>query len=169
MGTRRCNMPSRRANNAVVSEKDMAEFREAFELFDTDKSGMIDAVELTFAMKALGFNPTKREVKDMLKEVDTDDNGTVEFGEFVGLLAGKMESKDPAEECQKGFAWFDRDNTGLITVANLKVIATEMGDTDLADNEPELQQMIDELDPTGRGVNFKDFEAVMKRQGVFDY
>merc|ERR1712072_728153 len=94
-------MPSRRANNAVVSDKDMAEFKEAFELFDTDKSGMIDATELTFAMKALGFNPSKKEVRDMLKEVDTDDNGTIEFGEFVGLLSGKMESKDPAERVKK--------------------------------------------------------------------
>merc|ERR1712046_326360 len=142
----------------------MGEFREAFELFDTDKSGMIDSTELSFAMKALGFNPSKKEVKEMLTDIDDDGNGTIEFGEFVGLLSGKMAAKDPQEECKKGFDWFDRDGTGRITVGNLKAVAEDMGDNDLADNEPELQQMIDEIDATGRGVTFPDFEALMKRQ-----
>merc|ERR1711981_1346089 len=119
-----------------------------------------------FAMQALGFNPSKGEVREMMAEVDADENGTMEFGEFVGLLSGKMASKDPQEECKKGFDWFDRDGTGRITVANLKAVAEDMGDKDLARNEPELQQMIDEIDATGRGVTFKDFEALMVRQGV---
>ena len=68
----------------------MRQFREAFELFDTDQSGTIDGTELKFCMQALGFDPSPNEIKDMLQKIDQDGNGTVEFEEFVDLLSGKM-------------------------------------------------------------------------------
>ena len=34
-------------------------------------------------MKALGESVPGYKVRDMIKEVDIDENGTVEFGEFV--------------------------------------------------------------------------------------
>ena len=68
----------------------MRQFREAFELFDTDQSGTIDGTELKFCMQALGFDPSPNEIKDMLMKIDQDGNGTVEFEEFVDLLSGKM-------------------------------------------------------------------------------
>eukprot|EP00486_Rosalina_sp_Unknown_P004367 CAMPEP_0201564412 /NCGR_PEP_ID=MMETSP0190_2-20130828/2699_1 /ASSEMBLY_ACC=CAM_ASM_000263 /TAXON_ID=37353 /ORGANISM="Rosalina sp." /LENGTH=70 /DNA_ID=CAMNT_0047980565 /DNA_START=134 /DNA_END=343 /DNA_ORIENTATION=+ len=38
-----------------LSEDQKIEIREAFDLFDTDKSGIIDYHELRVAMRALGF------------------------------------------------------------------------------------------------------------------
>merc|ERR1712091_664187 len=128
-----------------VSDKDLEEYREAFQLFDTDKSGMIDAMELGFCMRALGFEPTSEEIKDMLAKTDQDGNGTVEFNEFVDLLSGRMDRKDPEEEMRDGFAMFDQDGKGYIDWKDMGRVALEMGDKDLADNEPELQQIIDEI------------------------
>jgi len=68
----------------------MRQFKEAFELFDTDQSGTIDGSELKFCMQALGFDPSPYEIKEMLEKIDQDGNGTVEFEEFVDLLSGKM-------------------------------------------------------------------------------
>ncbi len=45
-----------------LTEEQKAEIREAFDLFDTDGSGTIDAKELKVAMRALGFEPKKEEV-----------------------------------------------------------------------------------------------------------
>jgi Ca2+-binding EF-hand superfamily protein len=39
-----------------VSAVQRAELREAFDLFDTESSGFIDATELKVAFKALGFH-----------------------------------------------------------------------------------------------------------------
>ena len=44
-------------------EEQKQEIREAFDLFDTDGSGTIDAKELKVAMRALGFEPKKEEIK----------------------------------------------------------------------------------------------------------
>lgn len=40
-------------------------------------------------MKLLGQNPSKTEVEKMIKEVDKNGNGTVEFNEFIELMANK--------------------------------------------------------------------------------
>ncbi len=41
-----------------------------FYLFDTDGSGTIDARELKVAMRALGFEPKKEEIKEMITDID---------------------------------------------------------------------------------------------------
>lgn len=46
-----------------LSEKEKEEIQEAFELFDTDGSGSIDVKELKVALRALGFEPQKEDVK----------------------------------------------------------------------------------------------------------
>jgi calmodulin len=51
------------------------EFRAAFELFDKDNNERITLDELGTVMKSLGMNPTDEELRDMIREHDTD--GTV--------------------------------------------------------------------------------------------
>lgn len=46
--------PSRTAKRAGVSEEEMEEIREAFNLFDTEGKGVIDIKELKAAFRALG-------------------------------------------------------------------------------------------------------------------
>ena len=38
-------------------------------------------------MRSLGQNPTEAELKDMINEVDADGNGTIDFPEFLSLMA----------------------------------------------------------------------------------
>ena len=74
-----------------LSEEQRQEIREAFDLFDTDGSGSIDAKELKVAMKALGFEPTKDEIKRMINDVDTDGTGSISFAQFLQMMTKKME------------------------------------------------------------------------------
>mgnify|MGYP000300630279 CR=1 FL=1 len=69
-----------------LTEEQIAEFKEAFSLFDFDENGSISAKELGEVLKALGQNPSMNELSDMINEVDQDGNGTVEFAEFVILM-----------------------------------------------------------------------------------
>lgn len=48
------------------------EYREAFNLFDRDKSGEISIQELEVAMRSMGLNPTEDELKKLIAEVDKD-------------------------------------------------------------------------------------------------
>ena len=53
-------------------------------------SGNIDAKELKVAMRALGFEPKKDEIKKMVNDLDRDGDGTVDFQEFLQMMSGKM-------------------------------------------------------------------------------
>ena len=64
--------------------------KEAFKLFDRDKSETIDVTELRDAMKALGINLNRTELKQMMKTVDKDKSGEIDFNEFKDLMTAKM-------------------------------------------------------------------------------
>ena len=61
--------------------------REVFCMFDTDGSGDIDVAELEEALGAMGHRFTQRECAALIAETDEDNSGSIEFDEFVGLIA----------------------------------------------------------------------------------
>ncbi|GAB9467040.1 hypothetical protein Gpo141_00004400 [Globisporangium polare] len=146
----------------ALDEEDLEEIREAFHLFDTDGSGSIDARELKAAMRALGFQVKKAEIRQMIADIDKDESGTINVDEFIEMMTGKMNSRDPREEIIKIFKLFDDDNTGKISFRNLKRVCAELGET-LTDDE--MQEMIDEADRDGDGsINEDEFLRVMKKR-----
>uniref|UniRef100_A0A8C6D035 EF-hand domain-containing protein n=1 Tax=Moschus moschiferus TaxID=68415 RepID=A0A8C6D035_MOSMO len=54
-----------------LTEEQIAEFKEAFSLFDKDGDGTITGKELGTVMRSLGQNPTEAELQDMINEVDS--------------------------------------------------------------------------------------------------
>merc|ERR1712113_891416 len=98
--------PGMKKGKTTLTEEQRQEIKEAFDLFDTDGSGRIDAKELKVAMRALGFEPKKEDVKRMIAEVDKDGSGVIEFTDFLDLMTVKMAERDPLEEIRKAFRLF---------------------------------------------------------------
>merc|ERR1711924_400317 len=147
-----------------LSDEQMDEIREAFNLFDGDQSGAIDVRELKAAMRALGFEVKNEELKKMVSDIDNDGNGTIEFGEFLQMMPGKMGEKDTREDIEKVFKLFDDDNTTRSPSATSPVLL-ELGEN--IDDE-ELQDMINLADRDGDGeINIDEFYRIMKKKGNF--
>ena len=53
-------------------------------------------------MRSLGQNPKDAELTDMINEIDEDGNGTVDFEEFLVMMAKKMNVADSEEELRSG-------------------------------------------------------------------
>mmetsp|Transcript_10234 Transcript_10234/g.38019 ORF Transcript_10234/g.38019 Transcript_10234/m.38019 type:complete len:167 (-) Transcript_10234:111-611(-) len=141
------------------------EIREAFDLFDVEGKGKIDAKELKVAMRALGFEPKKEDIKRMISKIDKDGVGKIDFQSFLELTQSKLQEKDSRAEIMKAFRLFDDDDTGRITLANLKRVAKELGEN-MTDDE--LQEMIDEADKNGDGaVDEEEFANIMRKGALF--
>jgi centrin-3 len=185
-----------------LSEEQKQEIKEAFDLFDTDKSGSIDYHELKVraaqrsdrttnertgrvdrvthrrlvcclllvfvvevAMRALGFDVKKAEVLKLMKDYDRNETGQVSYADFVDIMTQKIADRDPEEEIRKAFSLFDDDQTGTISLKNLRRVSRELGET-LSDDE--LQAMIDEFDKNNDGViDIEEFLGIMRQTSIY--
>lgn len=95
-----------------LSEEQKNDIKEAFNLFDHDKSGFIDTKELKVAIRALGFEPKKEEIKRMIADIDKEATGKISYDDFLSVMTIKMAEKDTREEIMKAFKLFDDDETG---------------------------------------------------------
>ena len=147
----------------ALDEELLAEIKEAFSIFDTEHSGSIDARELKAAMRALGFEVKKQEIKKIMQDLDKSVNEKINYNEFLSIMTPRMGEKDTREEILKIFRLFDDDQTGKIAFRNIKKVALELGEG-LTDDE--LHEMIEEADRDGDGlINFDEFYRVMRKRG----
>ena len=117
------------------------------------------------AMRALGFEPKKEEIKKMISDIDKDGNGTIDYSEFLEMMTTKMSEKDSKEEILKAFRLFDDDEKGKISFRNLKRVAKELGEN-MTDEE--LHEMIEEADRDGDGeINEEEFLRIMKKTSAW--
>ena len=156
-------MPKRRRHELTDEQKQ--EIKEAFDLFDTDKTGTIDYHELKVAMRALGFDVKKQEVLGLMREYDHEGSGQIEYQDFQLIMNQKIADRDPHQETLNAFKLFDEDNTGKISLKNLRRVARELGEN-LSDDE--LQAMIDEFDKDGDNeISETEFLAIMKQTSIY--
>ena len=90
-----------------LTEEQIAEFKEAFSLFDKDGDGTITTKELGTVMRSLGQNPTEAELQDMVNEVDKDGTGSIDFPEFLTMMSLKINEENAEEELREAFKVFD--------------------------------------------------------------
>lgn len=104
-----------------------AAFKDAFALFDKDRDGVITTAELGTVMRCLGQNPTEAQLLDIIDEQDPQRTGRIEFQQFCGIMASRMDEKQSEAEIVEAFRVFDKDGTGKISVAELRHIMGNLG------------------------------------------
>ncbi|KAK4273557.1 hypothetical protein QN277_021936 [Acacia crassicarpa] len=143
----------------ALTQDQITEFLEAFRLLDKDGDGCIIIEELGTAIRSLGQNPTQEELRYMINQVDTDGNGTIDFGEFLNHMAGIMKEAEAEEEFQEAFKAFDKDQDGYISPSELRHVMITVGERV---TEEELEQMMRVADLDGDGLlDYQEFVSMM--------
>merc|ERR1711923_106383 len=151
-------------NEATALEPDEIKcLKNCFDLFDAKKQDFLSADDLDEILRAMGFRPSKEELQEILKEIDEDGSGEIEFGEFCQLCA-KFLVEDPDMETMKrelkdAFRIYDKEGQGYITTETLRGLISEL----LAPlTSEELDGIIEELDEDGSGtMDFDEFCEMM--------
>ena len=145
-----------------LTEEQIPAFKEAFQIFDKNGDGSITTKELGTVMRSLGQNPSDEEVRQMIEEVDEDKSETIDFKEFLGLMARKMKETDAEDELLEAFKVFDRDGNGKISAHELRYVMLSSGE-DLT--EQDIQEMVMEADIDGDGfIDYQEFVKIMMNQ-----
>jgi Ca2+-binding EF-hand superfamily protein len=145
-----------------LTEDDIEEIKEAFDLFDADGSGSVQPRELKNAMTSLGFEAKNATLFHVISDLDKDGSGEIEFEEFLGMMSSQMSEHVSKEEIRSIFILFDSEKTNTINIKNLKKIARDLGETC---EDEELLDMIRKADSDGDGqVTFEDFYNVMTKR-----
>ena len=170
---------SKLAKEHNISAAEELEIKEAFSLFAAPhpdypsvKEGAIPSTTVRRVLTALGTPPNSpEELQELLEAVDPDESGYVPYDHFVAIAALKLNNRtedDRQEEIEAAFNLFvGKEGTERITLAALRRVARELKeDVD----EQLLKDMINEANGGSglqQGVDLEEFEAVMKRAGVF--
>lgn len=81
--SKQCAVERIQAPGKFNNEESQAMLKKTFDFFDADGSGSIDAAELGRAMVDMRMQATAAQVSKIMKVIDTDQNGTVEWDEFL--------------------------------------------------------------------------------------
>ena len=145
-----------------LSDAQLEEFREAFNMFDKDGGGSIDAKELKDLMASVGQMPTDAELNDMISAADADGTGDIDFTEFAALMAHKMVDEKSEKAIKEAFKIFDTSGDGLISSAEMRKIMVNLGEKVHASD---VDTVLAGVDTDGDGyINYTEFTQVILEQ-----
>jgi len=143
------------------STDELKEYRQVFNMFDTDRSGAIGLDELENAIANLGMDPKQVDLESVIKEADKRGNHQIDFDEFCEVMKTMSEkSKSWNEVIRECFAVFDRSESGLISRKDFEFILKEMGGIE---NPLLIDELFTEFDVDSDGfIDFDEFGFLVK-------
>ena len=76
-----------------LTEDEIEELREAFNLFDTEATGKIDPRELKSAMQSLGFESKNPTIFNMIADLESEGR-EIDFEEFLDAITSRLGDKE---------------------------------------------------------------------------
>lgn len=114
----------------AIPEEKRQEYKEAFDMFDSNKTGHITAEEIYNVMRNMGNELPLEEIKGMIADLDNDGSGEIDFEEFITFMQMTQSSEEltDEEEVIRAFMTFDKDGNGWLSMDEFKHILCNLGD-----------------------------------------
>ena len=134
-----------------------------FNQIDINGDGKINKQELLKGLQTkMKSNTLAKDVDEIFSNIDMDNNGYIEYEEFVRAAVSK--EKFLSENVLRyAFRYFDKDGSGEITFDEIEEVFKE-SISDKTKLHDALQQIITEVDANGDGViDLNEFVFIMKK------
>jgi calcium-binding protein CML len=102
-----------------LTDEEIEEFQELFNMADTKKRGRIYTKDVKYILSLLGMNLNSERFIFLLKEIEYDYSGSIDFGTFIAMMAKKIETKYTPDKLHKAFAYLDITQTGVVSTKTL--------------------------------------------------
>eukprot|EP01083_Nonionella_stella_P069997 186994_1 len=153
--------------DSTFTDAELKRLHRRFVNLDTDSSGTL-CVDEFMAINNLSQNPLLHRVISIF---DTDNNGEVDFKEFINALSIFVDQENPKKKLVFAFKLYDVNNDGYISNGDLfTVLRTMVGDNL---DDVQLQQLVDrtifqgDKDRDGK-LSFVEFCEMVKGSGIED-
>ena len=143
--------------------KDVVNACKLFNQIDTKGDGKITKAEFLKGLEnKLKSDSLKKDVDIIFNNIDMDNNGYIEYEEFVRAAVNKEIFMDK-RVMQFAFRYFDKDGSGEITFDEIEEVFKESVQ-DKTNVHDALKKIIDEVDTNGDGIiSFNEFADIMKK------
>jgi len=143
--------------------KDVVNACKLFNQIDVNGDGKINKGELLKGLQSkIKSDTLEQDVEQIFKNIDMDNNGYIEYEEFVRAAVSK-ERFINENVLRFAFRYFDKDGSGEITFDEIEDVFKQSV-TDKAKVHESLKKIISEVDSNGDGIiSFTEFSDIMKK------
>jgi calmodulin len=131
-----------------LSQEQIEEYKEAFNLVDHDNDGVLTIRELDVAMRSLGYNLTNDELETMVNTKDRQEKGGITLEEFYTAMQKRTLTVQMEDGVREAFKLYDKDQDGLMTESDVKSVMKTLGETV---SDEEARTMISRVDRNNDG------------------
>merc|ERR1711978_140973 len=137
---------------SMFEQQQIQEFKEAFQMIDADRNGIITVGDLKATYASLGVRNVDQ---DELEKMTAEAGAPINFTIFLGMLADKLHGTDPEDVILKAFKVFDPENKGVVHKDYISSILKTNADRF---NDEEVKQMFSLAEPNEEGM--VDYKAL---------
>ncbi len=145
-----------------LSEQEICELREAFNIFDDNSDGSISKNKLHLLLKIFKQKPSENEYINAFESLGIRNKKKINFNEFLMIIAKLTQNTKINEQryFQKLFDKMDRNKNGRISINEIRYIIRKSNENI---SEEEIELLIKEVDTDGDGlISFDEFLVFMK-------
>ena len=115
--------------------------------------------ELEVIMRSLGQNPSPMLLQTLMRDADSDKSGELDFPEFLNLMIEQMSEKPTDADLREAFRVFDKDQSGFLTIDELRFMMSELGEKF---SVLEVDEMLKEADLNNDGkINYDELVKML--------
>ena len=145
-----------------LSEQEICELREAFDIFDDDSDGSITKEKLHLLLSSLKQFSSEDEYNKLIETIGIKNCNRIDFNQFLIMMAKKTQNTQVNDEkyLKKLFDALDKNHNGRISIHEIRYIVKNSNSNI---SKQEIEFLIEKVDSDGDGlISFDEFLSFMQ-------